>query len=460
MIRSNKALSKDLLFSPQYRRIMDAQLKHEILEHLANITFNVQSFEEYGPPASSIFVTRERGKDEELIIAGEYYEEYDELLKLMLERAKWNDRVSQQYLDSHVKEMIFKIRKQGYAKEVNDLVPYLDQLIADLDHFEPQTVYIPVLGLKIDNFAFPVGNFTFRRHSKALVDELVEKYRKVLSLEKSEPIQESKIDSFRGYLDRLKNTIVAERRFNYPIEANRALEIAEEDLRRVIDLFRYVIGCMFLNRNIASRPQIGLQDEIRFDTRLTFTFSNMSVQSEEKATGLIHTFYLSVLDHNDLDRYGFFLMSNILEKALEELTPYEEVLVRSLRLFSDSQTQFESENEFLGLFNCIENFVVPGARLKDSIPKTIALLIAKTPEERENKRIEFGAKYETRSAITHGSRHIVILNDDLKSLRKAALRIICWMIYHNEKFKTDKDLRRWLKNERLKIWPESSTSNK
>lgn len=111
------------------------------------------------------------------------------------------------------------------------------------------------------------------------------------------------------------------------------------------------------------------------------------------------------------------------------------------------------------MFNCIENFANPMQK-KDGISKTIAFLTADAPDEREQKRKEYREKYQTRSDITHGSRDIVILDDDLKSLRKATLKVICWMIHHDQIFKTDDDLRKWLKTERLKIWPDGSASNK
>ncbi|MFZ0012205.1 MAG: hypothetical protein WAL97_09980 [Halobacteriota archaeon] len=444
---------------------MDAELKREILKHIANITFNVQPFDEVRQPgrSRSIFVTKERGTEVKVILAGEYYEEYDDLLKLLLEKAKWNEKVSQQYLDSRLKNLIATIREDNRAKEVQDLAPYLNQLIVDLDSFETQTAYIPVLGIKTDIHAFPVGNFTLKRYTRGLANELVEKCRKSCSLEDSEPSQESKIKSFRKSLNRFKNTIVAERRFDYPIEAGRALEIAEEELRRVIDLFRYVIAWIYPDRPIEKRPLIGLQGEIRLDARLTFTFSNASVHTNEKAMGLVHPFYLSTFDlydFDDLERSGFFLMSDVLSKPPEKLTPYQEVLIRGLRLFSDSQTQFERENEYLGMFNCIENFVAPGERLRDNISKTIAFLVANVPDEREQKRIEFQKKYDTRSKITHGSRHVVILDDDLKALRRAALDVIGWMIHQDEKFVKPKELRRRLKKERLKIWSDDCVCEK
>jgi hypothetical protein len=197
-------------------------------------------------------------------------------------------------------------------------------------------------------------------------------------------------------------------------------------------------------------------------TRTTFIFSKTRIGSEEKLIGPLEPLYLSAADlynYGQMEQIGFFLMSNVLGKPLAELSPYQEMLIRSLRLFSDSQTQYERETEFLGMFNCIENFTNPDQKI-DGISKTIAFLIADTPDEREQLRNEYREKYKTRNKITHGSRQIVILNDDLKSLRTATLKVICWMIHHDEKFETDDDLRKWLEEERLKIWPDGSASKK
>jgi hypothetical protein len=446
---------------------MDEALKCKILEHLANLAFNIQSFEDIRPPSnSSIFVTRESGTEEEVILTGDLYEEFDDLLKLLLEKAGWDERVSQQYLDKRLKNLITTIRKDGQAKEVKDLAPYFDQLIAELNSFDTQSVCIPVLGIKTDIDAFPVGNFTFRRFTKELTNKLAKKYREIYSSKNSEPIEESKVESFGRNLDIFRDTIVAERAFDYPIEASRALEIAEEELRRVIDLFRYVIAWMHPHRNVESkdrrRPLIGLQGEVHQGTRTTFIFSKTRIGSEEKLIGPLEPLYLSAADlynYGQMEQIGFFLMSNVLGKPLAELSPYQEMLIRSLRLFSDSQTQYERETEFLGMFNCIENFTNPDQKI-DGISKTIAFLIADTPDEREQLRNEYREKYKTRNKITHGSRQIVILNDDLKSLRTATLKVICWMIHHDEKFETDDDLRKWLEEERLKIWPDGSASKK
>jgi hypothetical protein len=440
---------------------VDKELRREILQHIATVTFNVQSFDELGRGGSSgtYFVTKEHGGTTEVILTGEYYEEYDDLLKLLLDNAGWGEKVSHLYLDSHLKSTIAKIREENWAQEVSDLTPYLDELIADVDRIlAMQTAYMPLLGIRIDSFAFPVGNFTLRRYTTGFADELVEKALGNLFLpDDTKEVQETKIKSFRQKLDSFKNTIVAEREFDHPIEASRALEIAEEEIRRVIDLFRYVIASMYPNYGIEHRFHIGLQGEIRFDTRTTFTFSNAGVQDNKQMLGLIRPFCLSThYDHDEMERIGFFSMSDVLGKSPAELTNYQEALIRGLRLFSDSQTQVERESEFLGMFNCIENFVAPGERLRDNISKTIAFLIANTPAEREQKRIEFQKKYDTRSKITHGSRHIVILDDDLKALRKAALNVICWMIHHDEKFATTVELRRWLKKERLKIWRDTA----
>lgn len=114
---------------------VDKELRREILQHIATVTFNVQSFDELGRGGSSgtYFVTKEHGGTTEVILTGEYYEEYDDLLKLLLDNAGWGEKVSHLYLDSHLKSTIAKIREENWAQEVSDLTPYLDELIADVD---------------------------------------------------------------------------------------------------------------------------------------------------------------------------------------------------------------------------------------------------------------------------------------------------------------------------------------
>ena len=220
----------------------------------------------------------------------------------------------------------------------------MDELVADFDRsFEMQTAYISLLGISMGGNMFPVANFTLRRYTKGLIDELTEKAkRNVSSSDITAEELARKVETYRQSFDSFKNAIVAERKFDYPIEGTRALEIAEEELRRVVDLFRYVIATMYPKRDIENRF-LGLQGEIRRDTRTTFTFSNKEIAQQIQVLRLKEYFPLSTYDNDWLEHIGFFVTSNVLGKTPAELTEYQKTLIRGLRLFSVTQTQFEKE---------------------------------------------------------------------------------------------------------------------
>jgi hypothetical protein len=435
---------------------MDNELKRSVAEHITNLVKNVQAPDKLDQ-FSGMFSSRDGVA---FTLSGFYFKEYEETLRALLEDAKWGEVISSSFLDDHLKAIITAMLKEG-LQESQDATRHLEQLIADIKSIsEIPTIYLSILGMGLDADEFSLANVTLKTYADTVADELVEMTERILRSTKANPgvtnaqmlnNQDQLVKIYKDQLNRFRSGILVERRFQEPIELNLARERTEEETRRLIDLFRYVIAFMHPKLDDIT---IGLQGDVRQDTRSIFTFSNLgAAYLNQQATGLRRSFVLPTKDTGALEHIGLLAMSDVLKKPRASLTDYEQMLIRGLHLFSDSQMQFEKQSQFIGLWNCIENFISPEHSFTAEVSKRGAVLLTpEHPESLEETREWLHQEYGIRSNLSHGKPR-VITDEDLVTLRWAAVLIIRWMIENRNKFKTRSELLDWLNYEKLKAWP-------
>jgi hypothetical protein len=292
-----------------------------------------------------------------------------------------------------------------------------------------------------------------------VANELTERVERILSSAKALPgttevqfkrAQEHLIEQYKRELARLRKGVLVERRFQTPIERVRAQERTEDETRRIIDLLRYVIAYLY---PAFDDMLIGLQGDVRRDRRSTLTFPKEDgVDLRVKSTGLHRDFVLPTKDVDAMNHIGLFAMSEVLKKPEASLEEYDRMLIRGLRLFSNSQIQFEKHSQLIGLWDCLENFLSPEHSFTLEDPKRAAILLTPDAKEREDIREWLRDTYVIRSNESHGKSRI-ITEADLEMLKRAAVLIIRWMIEHRNDFCTRSKLLDWLKLETLKQWP-------
>jgi hypothetical protein len=137
---------------------MDRGLKNSIAERFISILKKAETPEKFGQFPST-FSYRDGVA---LTLVGEGFEEYNEVLRSLLEDTKWAEIVSRESLDGSLRALISTMLKED-VREPDEAIRYLDGLIADIEGIsETPTVYQSILGMSLDVDEFAIANVTLK----------------------------------------------------------------------------------------------------------------------------------------------------------------------------------------------------------------------------------------------------------------------------------------------------------
>ena len=157
-------------------------------------------------------------------------------------------------------------------------------------------------------------------------------------------------------------------------EPDRALEIAETEAQRTIELLRYAIPAIY---SADKRVIIGLQGEYSWQTRYVpiIAADGSSFNCRDQVVGPLFHFELSTTNIEHMRKIGVFTLGDLLEKG--KLNNFEETLLQGIEWFSRSQIQSELKNKLLNLITVLETFLTPGGNdpIQKSIAEGIAILL-------------------------------------------------------------------------------------
>jgi hypothetical protein len=375
---------------------------------------------------------------------------WDTILRDLLVKYNWNKKFSEKYLDLRLQEIINNIIKDGRPQRAYE---YFDQLADEYEQYSnEQILNIPLFGIELNEKTIELGNITLKNLNDELTEELIARLSHVIS-NSSNTDDEKKLhfDQEKELIDKyLRNQVCAILAVN--AEPERALEIAETESERALDLLRYAIPAIYSKDKGVI---IGLQGEYSRNIRYAQIFSadGDSFSCRITAVGPGYPLELSPQNIEHMKKIGVFALGDLLKKG--QLNNFEETLLQGIEWFSRAQTQSEPKNKLLNLITVLETFLTPDGN--DPIQKTIAegtaILLKDDPIRRKKLIRRIKVFYGLRSKLSHGQGK-EILDTDIKELLNIAGSLIMILTEQKDRFISKEELINWIEYKKLGGLPE------
>jgi Apea-like HEPN len=378
-------------------------------------------------------------------LIGTFVDLFQEVVEGLMAVGK--DKFSEEYIDDALRDLLAKAAQEEKSEK---LAEYLDNLISEVENYSlEQIVYIPLDGIEMTDETLLVGKVTLTKMTDVRIDELLKKFKTVIwSTSNTEEQKKDMLNIEGGDISNyLRGNICAE--VHVVAEPNQAMKLAEEEARKVLDLFRYVIPAL---HHDSTKVALGLQGEGPSTVRYTTLISNDNsrAKSERKVASRLFWFNVSPDNLKHMRELGVFKVAELLKKHDEDLNPFERAILRSIHWFASSQEHKNKANRLLNLITCLETFITPESdgSIASAVSEGTAIIIVNTVEERKRLKEKVMKLYKLRSNITHG-RPDPILDSELRILEWIAGSFIKIMIERMNEFSSTKELRNWLEMKRL-----------
>lgn len=374
---------------------------------------------------------------------GESLATYNKLLKELLDKEKWSEKFSENYVDKVLKNTIFTLLESGIKKAKENFA----KICSTIETYSTeQIIYIPLGGIvmyDVENIF--LGKIQIIKITESILQEIIEATKKITRTTKSSPEEQNFI--IQEDSEYLSREFLGEICAIYRVVAEplRAIELAEQETQRALDLLRYSIPILHRNED---RVRIDLSSQVPFGRQPAITLSDIEYNKNSQLR--IFSYEISVSNLEILKKIRIFELSDILRKPYEQVNEFEKLLLRGIHWFARSQTQVEVENEFLNLTTCLEVFFTPegGDPISNSIAEGVAFILSKELTERKRLKDRVKKLYKFRSKISHGG-HSPILTRDVIELKSIAMKLLVRMVDRSKDFSHRQDLVNWLEDQKL-----------
>ena len=336
---------------------------------------------------------------------------FDEITHIFLKQENWGEKYSEKYVENILQQLLAKVLKNGNSDK---LPQYLDDLVNEFNSYSKEhTVYVPVLGIQMTIPALPIGKVILKVIDGPEFDALIARVEEITHSSKNTPEEQEFFIQFEKstLTQNLKGQVCAE--FTTVAESTRAQERAEEETRRVIDLFRYSIPALYPD---GFEVFVGLQGEVVRVPRLTPIFStdNKSFSIQSSIVGSLYPFELSEPNLEHMSKIGVLKLSAILSKLERELNDFEKTTLRAVHWIANAQNQQEVENKFINLITCLEAFLTPrdGNPIGTAIAEGVAIFLASDVENRKRLKNVFSIfiDSEVRSHTVDKKQYLILIS--------------------------------------------------
>jgi hypothetical protein len=378
-----------------------------------------------------------------LYLAGEDLDTYNQVLKNLTDNERWGDKFSEKHIDSILVDTILDFLENGIesAKES------LRKACTTVETYSvEQTIYIPLGGIQMyDIEEITIGKVQITLVPETRLKEILEATHKITRLtnnsaEEQEYFirQDSEILS-EVFLDSVCSV------YRVVAEPLRARELAEQETHRALDLLRYSIPALHLDKD---KVEVGLSSQVPSSFQPSLALS--SIGFEQGRRRLNYFYEISRKNCEILERMHIFELSEVLTKSHDQVNEFEKILLRGIHWFACSQTQVERENKILNLTTCLEVFFTPEERdpISNSIAEGVALVLGKDLIERKHLKKRVKDLYSLRSKISHG-KHKTVLDQDMIDLQGIAMSLLIKMTEWRKDFFSLSDLMNWLEERKL-----------
>lgn len=381
-------------------------------------------------------------------------DKYELLAKDILRQNDLSHKFSEKYIERKLQSIIAKIiqsnEKEKYAKKL------LEDLINSLLSYDQEwIVLVPLSGLEVGLDSIKLGKITIFKMTQQKTEEFLTQFDKItLATKSTTEAKQEMIQMSHNIFESLLGDACA--KFHAIAEPERARERAEEETRRVLDILRYCIPFLYTSN---LRVNLSLKGERNRQLRWTPIVScdKKSASLRSRVIGPIAPFELNNKNIDKMKKIGVFELFNVLAKRKQQLSNFEEALLRSIHWFSNHLDQYEIENQFLNLVTCLETLLTPRDNdpISTAIAEGIAILLITSSDNRDDmikRRMDIKSRvkelYGKRSGISHGGSK-QIFESEVRELRMIAKILIIEMIRRKDEFRSQKELLSWIEKQKL-----------
>ena len=331
----------------------------------------------------------------------------DEIVKSLLEEDVWNKKFSKEFLKDETHKIILDMINDGNSEGAPN---YLDKMIGELNSYSIEhVVYTPLFrNVKMLIPCIELGNVTLKNMGENDVAELIAKLHQDISW-------------YEDIYKHIYKHVCTE--FRIVAEPIYAIERAEEETGKVIDLLRYAIPFVY---SLRSRLQVGLEGE-DFRTHrfvIASSINGQGIRSTGSIIGSLGDFEISPQNIKKMEARGIFKLSKMLQE--DKLSDFKEAILSSIHWFSNSQMKAEPEDQFLNLITCLEIILTPMDKrdpIIQNIAEGVAIIINSDVIDRKKRIKQVRDLYGRRSDLSHHGKGNVT-EEDLQSLTIIALSLL------------------------------------
>jgi hypothetical protein len=370
------------------------------------------------------------------------------LTDFILKERAYQQKFSKKFIREKLIEAAYAIAEDGNIREeaVRAGVDALDALLEN--YSDLAEVYIPLVGVKLELPKLELGNITLvnmdetrlamiKRH---LLDSV--SFSKVLP-EEREKLIENYISDFRRDMLGL-----ACARIEVLGDMDKAIEIAEKECNRSVDLLRYALPFLY-SRTVPM--YVGMQGWLAHGSRTSTVLVKGS-------SGWVGGSWSSKGPrvNLDLNRKAFCEMVSTRVFELAEIvksanpTLFEQILLTAVHWFASSQTELDRQYQFLSMIICLETLFSPesGEPITKSIAEGAAIISGTDLEMRKRSKNRMLELYGVRSGISHRGK-IDISDRDLDDLQGITMAVLRNLIARRTEFESQGALTKWVDEQKL-----------
>ena len=300
------------------------------------------------------------------VLLDQTVDKYESLVKGILGQNDLSHKFSEKYIEGRLRSVIAKIiqsneKERCARKSLEDLINSL------LNYNQEWTVLVPLAGLELELDSIGLGKITIFKMTHQRMEEFLAEFDKItLATRTGKEAKQEMMQVSRKVFKSLLGDACA--KFQVVAEPERARERAEEETRRVLDIFRYCIPFLYqksLRVNVSLKAEKNRQ--VRWTPIISCNMKSASLKSE--LIGQIALFKLDNESIGKMEKIGAFKLFDTLAKERQQLSDFEEALLRSIHWFSNHLDQYEIENQFLSLVICLEtllSFFAPWSSSKEA----------------------------------------------------------------------------------------------
>jgi hypothetical protein len=375
-------------------------------------------------------------KDCSFSLSGEDADLYNDLIQEILDTKDWQKKFSEKYVTNTVNEIFSQVLSESGQNNLSEHIEELDRHYSE--YSAQKVVYLPVRGIWMEIEELKVGNVNFIQSGEYIFEKIISQAEPVIystlnTSEEKDEILRSLREELSEYFSMNKGNVIAE--VSFVAEPTRAKELAEEEVRRSLEVLKFFIPLETILKEPKDKIQIGLEGEVISGVRYSISLAQDNVSTNLNITGGMACFSLNRENIEIMSESGFMTLSELLSK--ENLNPYEEVLLRAIHWFSAARMQIEPENALLNLITSIEVILTPrdGNPIGTSLAEGLALLLASGFKVRKRIKTRFKKIYQNRSAVSHGGKKKVS-DDDLLYLIHVTYSLLVILCKRVNEFQT------------------------